>query len=681
MKLLVTIVLLICAVSASAGVYTVKPSISNDDLMGLYSTMLTQYCQYAESKWHTSAFDPNAGYWGSGINDGGNDGTRAVTDTALAYAVAAKKTDAVNARLRAVYVRHAVAGIRYTASTHLTGKQVCTNGKQWGNTWQSSMWTGTMCMAAWVLWDDLDADTRALVKRVTEYEANLFLARTPPGNEWNDTKAEENGWDLTCIAAAASMFPDHPNAEKWRAKCIEYMMNTVSVAADKNDSTLVDGRPVNEWVCTANYHPDFTLENHGIFHPAYTMVSPAEVGSGALFFAYSGLPIPQAAGHHLMDTWILLQTIMYPSGYWAYTQGMDWALNSDAHIHYLAFVSAYLKDPLALGMEKTVAQYMRGQQMIHGGRIAGPSSRLGFIREAITAERICYAYLWHKLLGFPDSERTIRQKSELCGVRDYQYVGVMSHRTQSKFVSFSWKYKVMGMLVPIGPGHEANPYFTTPLTDGLVGTMVLKTPAGKWKVEGQSLHKTASGFEANGTLLLNDGALKQELQFASIGERTVVYADRITASKDVTVSREQGVPVGIENDDFTGNMRKLYYQSGSKTIIGLGTEDLIRIPGNWANVDGRLGVVMVSGSGLVYQDAAKYNRDGALQDTLYGSFSDTPRDFKAGSQVARRIVVFFTETSPGDTAKLARKIRVEKTPAGSVLCLTLPEGGECRITL
>ena len=680
MKLLVTIILLTLAVSACAGVYTVRPSISNDDLMGLYATMLTQYCQFAESKWHTSAFDPNAGYWGNGVSNS-NEGIRAVANTALAYAVAAKKTDALNARQRAAYIRRVSSGVRFIVSTHLTGKQVSGDGKQWGNGWQSGMWTGTMCMAAWVIWDDLDADTRAAVQRVTEYEANRFLNQRPPGNEWSDTKAEENGWDLTCISAAANLFPDHPNADKWRAKCIEYMMNTVSVAADKNDSTIVDGRPVNEWVSTVNYHPDFSAENHGFFHPSYTMVSPAEVGEGALFFAYGGRPIPDAAGHHLMDTWNLLQTIMLPSGYWAYTQGMDWALNGDAHIHYLAFLSTYLKDPLALGMEKTVAQYMRGQQMTHGGKFAGPSSRIGFARETITAERICYAYLLHKLLGFGEAESTIRQKSELYGVKDYQYVGMMSHRTQSKFASFSWKYKVMGLVTPIGPGHEANPYFTTPLTDGLVGTIVLKTPPGKWKVERQSWRRTPNGFDTSGTLMLNDGALKQELRFASVGERTVVYSDRVTAIKDVTVSREQGVPVGIENDEFTGNMRKLYYQSGARTIVGLGTEGLIRIPGSWANVDGRLGVVMVSGSWLVYQDAAKYNRDGALQDVLFGSFSDTARDYKSGSQVARRIVVLFTETSPSDTAKLARRIRVEKTPAGSVLRLTLPDGGECRIAL
>lgn len=680
MRLLAAIILLSLSVGASAGVYAVKPAITNDELMGLYKTMLSQYCLFAESKFKVAPFDASAGYWGNGVS-GSNEGIRAVANTALVYAVSAKEIGLPSARLRSLYIRRATAGIRYVTSTHLTDRQVCTDGKNWGNSWQSAMWTGTVCMAAWIVWDELDADTQALVKRVAEYEANRFLAKTPPGNEWGDTKAEENGWDLTCIAAAANMFPDHPNADKWRTKCIEYMMNTVSVAADQHDSTIVDGRPVKDWVCTVNYHPDFSLDNHGFFHPSYTMVSPAEVGTGAIFFAYGGRPVPDASGHHLADTWNCLQTIMLPHGYWAYTQGMDWALNSDGHTHYLAFLASYGKDPLALGMEKIVAQYVRGHQMLYGGKFAGPSSRLGFARDAITAERLCYAYLMHQLFGFADSERTIRAADELLGVRHYQYAEMTSHRTRSKFASFSWKNRVMGLVMPIGPGHEASPYFTTPLTDGLVGSIVCKDLAGASKIEKQNWRKTADGFETSGAVMLNDGALRQDVRFASIGEKTVVYTDRITALRDVTVTREHGLPVGIQNDEYTGNARTLYHQSGSKTIVGLGTEELRRVPGNWANVDGRLGVVVVSGSGIAYQDVKTYNRDGALQDTLFGSFSDAPRSVKAGEEAARRIAVMFTDVSAGETARLAREIRVEKTPTGSILRLVLPEGGERRVAL
>ncbi len=157
----------------------------------------------------------------------------------------------------------------------------------------------------------------------------------------------------------------------------------------------------------------------------------------------------------------------------------------------------------------------------------------------------------------------------------------------------------------------------------------------------------------------------------------MIYADRVTALGDVTVGQELGVPVGIENDEFTGDRRTLYHQGGSQVILGPETESLIRIPGRWANVDGRLGVVMALGSGLAYQDVARYNRDGAREDFLYGSFSDERKEFKAGEQVARRVVVFFVETSPEETARLAEKVRIE----GRVLRLTLPEGREYQVGL
>jgi len=682
MKFLAVILLLAISMCASADVYTIKPGISDKELSDLYVEMLAQFSRHAETLWHETQSEPKIGYWGNGVS-GGNEGIRAVGNTALVQAILLKKTDALDASTRRLYLDHAIAGIRYAAETHITGARKCIDGKQWGNSWQSAMWAANMGFAAWILWDDLDAGLRKSVEQAVVHEANRFLKGKPPGNRWGDTKAEENGWDQICISLAANMFREHPNAARWEQKSIEYMMNTVSVPQDAKDETIVDGRPVKDWVCTANYHPDFTLENHGFFHPSYAMVSPAEVGQGAILYAFAGRPIPQAAGHNLKQNWMLLQNIMLPSGYWAFTQGMDWALNSDGHIHYLAWLAAYSKDPLAAGMEKIVAQYLRGHLRVHRDvTFAGPASRLGFAREGITGERIAYALLIHKLLGSAPSERTIREATELNGVRRYSLVDVITHRTGSKFASFSWKNKIMGLVMPIGPGHQGDPYFATPCTNSLVGSFALAGNASQGvKVVRRSWRKTENGFETEGTLLLNGGLLEQKLRFSSIGEKTVVYEDVVTARGDVSVARELGIPVGIENDEFTGDRRTLYHRDGSHIVIGPETDALIRIPGKWANVDGRLGVVSVLGSELAYRDVPKYNRDGAREDFLYGSYSEKQREFKAGDEVARRVVVFFVETSPAETARLAEAARVEKTPSGSVLHLALPEGGEYRVSL
>jgi len=679
MKYILVVLLLILAVMpvSASDVYNIKADISEKELCRLYADVLLKFSRFAETVWKQSPDDPKAGYWGNGLS-GSNEGIRAIANTALVYAVLAKETDALDGATRRAYIDRALAGVRYAAMSHITGTGKCIDGKQWGRSWQSTMWAANMGFAAWILRDEIDPDLRASVERVIAFEADRFLNGRPGAARRGDTKAEENGWDQILISLAPNMLPDHPNAPKWREKSIEWMMNTISAPGDATDSTVVDGRAVRDWFVGANTHPDFTLENHGFFHPSYTMVSPAEVGQGALFYAYAAQPIPQAAGHHLLDNWWAMQEFMQPSGEWIFPQGMDWELHSDSHLHYLAWLAIYGRDPLAALMEKRVAQNMRGQQRIYGtGRLAGPASSLGYARDCIQTERTAYALLYHKYIGSPADDPVAAQRTwrALNGVRRHFNTDLITHRTGSKFASFSWKNSIMGEIVPMGPDHADNPHFTTPITSGFVGSFTIADPSAKGlKVVERSWRRLPNGFETRGTLSINGGFLRQDIVFASVGERAVVYLDRVTAVKDVRIEQEIGCPVGIQNDELTGDRRTLSYQGGSQIVTGPNTDQTIRIPGEWANVDGRLGVIAPNG-GLVYRDMPKYNRNGAREDFLYGSFSAEPQEYKAGDVVAQRAVVFLTETSPNDTAGIAERVRIEETERGIRLDLNLPDGG------
>ena len=120
------------------------------------------------------------------------------------------------------------------------------------------------------------------------------------------------------------------------------------------------------------------------------------------------------------------------------------------------------------------------------------------------------------------------------------------------------------------------------------------------------------------------------------------------------------MPVGIENDEVTGGKRVVYHRDG-KTHVRLeeASDRRLPCPGSWANVDGRLGVVMAAGSGLSYHQATGYDPHTAVcPDVLYGSFSDRPQHFKAGDQVAQRIVLFFVEVTPRTTSTLSRSFSI-----------------------
>jgi hypothetical protein len=653
--------------------------------MTLYERILLDGCRYADKLWQVASFDPSAGYWGTGRGGWNHDGMRGISEMVLTCGVMLRYCDALNGSERRDCLTKATGAVRYSVLTHVTGTQKCTDDVQWGNYWQSDYWAGMLGFGAWLIWDDLDPDLRSGVERVIAFEADRFLAGKPPSGRWFDTKAEENGWTATCIALAANMFRSHPHAAAWDEKAIEYLMNTLSVPRDMKDKTPVDGRPINEWVSGVNLNPDFTLENHGIFHLSYVQCSCYFLTQSAMLYAYAGRPVPEATTHHLMDTWRMFRTLLLPLGETAFPQGMDWELHGLPPTNLFASLGRYMKDPLAAGTEKINAQYLRAWQEMCGGDLAVPGSRLGFTRHAIQASQFAFCYLAHKLFDeSAEQETTVSQAaSELRCVRRYSSVGVVLHRTANKLAAFSWKNRIMGVLTPIGEGHEANPCFSVPITNGLVGSVQLSGDGeAKTRLLKREWETSPNGFCTAGVLVTNGGLLKQMLRVDSVGEKAMVYQDRVVALSDVYAASELGVPIGVENDKITGGKRTVYHRDGATVFDWQKFQAPVALPGSWANVDGRLGVVMVAGSGLSYSQAVMYDPGMAVYpDILYGSFSHRPRSLRAGSEVALRIVLFFVEVTPEETSAISQSVRIEDGTSGRALRFRLPEGGEAEVPL
>lgn len=663
---------------ASAGdLYKIRP-LSEQDLMRVYTDMLTDGCRYSDASWHTSTFDPGAGYWGDGSTRG-NSGPRAVTSMVLACGALLRYCDALTPADRANFLAKSTAAIRFLTATHVTGSQTCVDGKKWGNAWGSAYETGEFCFGALLMWDSLDPSLKADVQRVIAYEANRFLNVSPPNAAPGDTKAEENAWNQYGISLAPILCPSDPNVAAWDWKAIEYAMNTFSVAQDKQDSTIVDGRPVSGWVCTENIHSDFTLENHHILHPSYMQCSIYLLMPSVMSRVYSNRAVPQGYTHHIMDVWGVFQGLLLPSGETAFPQGMDWEMHNLPAINLFANLATYKHDPVAAKAEKTIIQYMRAWQEEAKGSLTVPGSTLGFTRHSIQCEQVATAYLAHKLFG-PATDAPAPATPGF--VKYYDGVEDLFHRTSNKLLSFSWKNHIMGTILPIGPGHEGNPFFTAPITNGLVGTTTLSAGGTKVTVAEHTWRAVSGGCETSGVLSTNDGLLQQQIKVTSLGDKTVVYQDLVTAKSKVSVTKELGVPIGIENDSISGGARTVYYQGGQSAFDWKSPKPTFAIPGKWANADDRFGAVMVAGSGMAYTQATDYARGIALyEDVLSGSYSDSVRSFDAGAIVARRTLVFFTEVTAKQTSALAKSIKVESGPNGPVLVLKLPEGGSAVVQM
>ncbi len=649
--------------------------LSEREILRMYQGMLLDGCQHANEVWHERPGKPDSGYWGGGTS--GEDGTRANSGMVLASAALLKYSDSLAAAERRELLRKALASLRYGTATHVTSSEKCTDGKQWGNSWQSAYWTANFAFGAWLIWDDLDSRLQQDFKRVLVFEADRFLTIKPPTQVYNDTKAEENGWDVTCIALAPVMFPDHPHTTAWREKAIEYLVNTLSAPQDKDDTTDVEGRPLNTWFLGANLHPDFTLENHAIFHPSYIACSCYFLTETMMYYKFAGKPPLPGADHHLMDTWRMYQEILLPDGEPAYPQGMDWELHNLPYFNIFASLATLRQDRFAARMEQTSLQFFRDWQVKRHGDLALPGSPHGFGRLASTIDQVAYAYAAHKIFGPSAKPLKARQVAALAnGVRTHDWIEAVWQRTDDKFVSFSWTNRIMGMLIPIGPGRDGNPYFTVPIADGFLGSFDL-APRGDTKtaVLDYKWQTLDNGFETTGDLRRNGGRLQQTLRLTSIGEKTVVYQDVVVAMEDVVVAREKGVPLGIEDDDISGGKRKVSFQGSSQGATPPGP---VAIEGNWVNIDSRLGMVAIEGAGLSYRPATAITRGISVKtDLLYGSFHEGRQSFKRGQEVCRRIAVCYVNVTPKETSTLARSCKVD----GSRLHVALGGGGTADIPL
>src|SRR5690606_5881449 len=266
-----------------------------------YQVMLkgAAFCKDLYHEWPT---EPDCGYigWGGHAEKEIN----ANIQMAYLYALVAhfgQYDGQVTGVSREEALRRVRGVIRYCAFTHFSGPHRCTSGKSWGGGWHDASWSSGFARMVWLCWPDLDDETREMAARVIVAEADRFVDAQPTSRKIDDTKAESNAWNTRSLAVAVTMFPNHPRASKWRDAYHRWTMNTLSVAADQNDDTLIEGKPVREWVTTENIHSDFTLENHDIVYPVYMWCSMDGLCQGASSFVIAGQRAPQTAHHHLRD--------------------------------------------------------------------------------------------------------------------------------------------------------------------------------------------------------------------------------------------------------------------------------------------------------------------------------------------------------------------------------------------
>ena len=169
----------------------------------------------------------------------------------------------------------------------------------WGNVWQSALWATYAGTAGWLIWDSLSTTDKEYVRKMVVYEADRFNDREPDyasklGTLLTDTKAEENSWNVGLVGLALAMMPQHTSAPKWKYRLCQWSISAYSRPSDDTtNKTVVNGKPVKDWLAGHNVKDDCLLYNHNIMHPDYISAMQLQVNSANLL-TLARIPVPRA---------------------------------------------------------------------------------------------------------------------------------------------------------------------------------------------------------------------------------------------------------------------------------------------------------------------------------------------------------------------------------------------------
>jgi hypothetical protein len=523
----------------------------------------------------------------------------------LVFGLAALATtvpDDPNSTMTGALAREKAIGLlRFILPTHGAGGKPCSDGKQWHAQWQSALWANSAGRGCWLLWDKLPADLQWLAARMICDEADRFIDQPPPSQVNNDTKAEENAWNSTVISLAYCMFPHHPHSEQWRTTAIRWAISSFARQADLNSTAVYDGRTVAEWLHGqgANIHDDYTLENHNRVHPDYMNTVNICLYQRELY-EWAGKPVPQALDFNTTQVYATLKSLSLPDGGYIYPNGQDWGLRRNPHWTETHMMQAVrFRDPeasrlLANGfdaLERMLARTPDGGVFLPE-EFNFPSTQQ-FMLEMLA--------MMHHLVGSlgepvaPVSEEQFRASQ--AGLHMFGAGKFAVQRTTSTIASFSWGAQVMGQVYPL-----ERDLLLAPNERSLIGRMQFEG------VKGDPLKvKSAKVLDSRDTLgvignISRAGAADQAFAFVALPDGRCIYADRVSVTTNARVLQMDLGTLNVLNDQHWINSpgkRTLYHDGASDLIMSEGpaNDPPLKLASNWYNIDDRLGICVLSGSG------------------------------------------------------------------------------------
>jgi|GEM_PF-218052 len=477
--------------------------------------LLRNWALNAERHWYAIPGRPDLGCYGAGYNAWG---VQTNQKYLAALATLAIRGEGLAGLDRGWALDRALAALRFSLASHVSGDGACTDGTQWGHTWISGLGIERMMHGVYLLWPELAEADRDSVRRVLVSECEWIMASFHRGqiggvvaDVWNSSgknAPESNLWNGAILWRTAAMFPDHPAAADWQERAHVFLVNSVSVAADATDETILAGKPIRERHVGANFFPNYALDHHGYLNVGYMVICVSNAAMLHFDCKLAGLPRPETLDHHQADLWRLVRRLIFSDGRLARIGGdsrVRYAYCQEYLLPSFLYAADRLGDAHALALADAqlalIAQEaaFNGDGSFYGKRLATMEAHSPYYYTRLESDRACALSQWtvyRSLLAqhastlsgappsFGDAEskgaihvtthpstaatNPVASAQDASGwVNDYEVSvaglwhepehGAIMHRSPTRLASFAWRAfgLTQGMCLPPDDSHLA----------------------------------------------------------------------------------------------------------------------------------------------------------------------------------------------------------------------------------
>jgi hypothetical protein len=573
-------------------------------------------------------------------------------------------------------IQKAVSAIRYLGFTHDTGPADCVreksnnphcSNKKWGglndNFFMASQHGTSISrfgLAAWLLWEYLDNETKGLVWNVLENYADRWMDYPCPSGTYSDTQTEENAWTAMGIATASFLLKDHPNRDKWERAAKRWAFNSCTTYLDAFREDKWEGRRIaGGWINTVTTHPDFTAENHRFVHPNYIACGIHIRAVIAIMYQMAGLEIPEAVTYRWKDVydntikiWSDMDGTPIP------IQGQDWWYYTLPDSHFTHAVMYVLQGDEEAGIfEKKALERIKSIQDGNGNgcfyekdgkKFVINEHQSAFEMDHMAASSVALTFLLHKFAKKVPAKRS----ANTVGVFHYPYGNSIIRNSGKSFSCFTYRNNCMVFCFP-----EKGLWSFTPKTANFIGEITVEGYEGDpglsnfhtvRNMKKVNIHKEKDHYTARGTIDRGLGMTDQNVGFIALPGDMCVYSHIYAANRDLKVTSLNAGIIGIRNESYKNNedvakgYRTLYTKHRVKRYFGyMGGEDITDYYPDlhYMNIDNEMGFIALYNKQTKYINVHRYPKWVGLEDVCILDHINEPFFVKEGEFFGKLISV------------------------------------------